>query len=172
MNRPVRALLIPLAAAALGACAAEPEAGATLEEDSLTVNLGAEEQAIRDRVAAWQTAAGESAEAFAAFYAPDGVLLAPNAPPAEGRDAVVATMAPMMEMVEDIRFEVVDIVLAESGELAVERGRYTLSGTMPDGTAWDDEGSYIVAWQKQDGEWWVIRDIFNTDRPADGAGGS
>jgi len=165
MKRPVR-LLVPLAAIVLGACATEPDPDAALDQDTTMVDLAAEEQAIRDRVAAWQDAANESPEAFAAFYASDGVLMPPNGPAAEGPEAIAAAMGPMFETVEAIAFEVVDITLAESGELAVERGRYTLTGTMPDGTGFDDAGSYLVAWQKQNGVWMVLQDIFNSDRPA------
>ncbi|MEX0893803.1 MAG: SgcJ/EcaC family oxidoreductase [Gemmatimonadota bacterium] len=165
MKRPV-GLLVPLTLFVLGACAAEPDADAALDQATTMVDLAAEEQAIRDRVAAWQDAANESPEAFAAFYASDGVLMPPNGPAAEGPAAIAEAMGPMFETVEEIAFEVVDITFAESGELAVERGRYTLAGTLPDGTSFDDAGSYLVAWQKQDGAWMVLYDIFNSDRPA------
>ena len=54
--------------------------------------------------------------------------------------------------VESITFETTRVDVAESGDLAVERGRYTLSGAMPDGTAFDDEGKYLVASEKRGGQ--------------------
>lgn len=149
---------------------AESETGipATAEARARSTDLDAEEQAIRARVQAWQEAANTSAEAFASFYAPDGVLMAPNAPAAEGPDAIARAMAPVLETVDEIRFEPITIEVAASGDLAVERGRYVLAGTAPDGTAFDDEGSYLVAWEKHGGQWMVLQDIFNSDRPAPG----
>jgi len=154
----------------LAACGqAETEVAAEPAAEEAAVDVAAIEQQIRDRVQAWQQAANTSAEAFASFYAQDGVLMPPNGPPAQGAAAITETMTPMMGMVENITFEPVDIRVAESGEMAVERGRYTLSGTMQDGSAFDDQGSYLVSWENQGGEWMVTNDIFNSDRPMPGA---
>lgn len=170
---PVIPLLLALPLGVVGCEAPEPETEAEPAAEVATPDLAAEEQAIRDRVEAWEQAANESPEAFASFYTSEGVLMAPNAPVAVGPAAIVEAMGPTFEMVEDITFEPLDIQVAGSGDLAVERGRYTLAATAPDGSQLDDEGSYLVAWVKQDGQWMVAHDIFNSDRPAsDSAGGS
>lgn len=167
-----RLVLFATLALLVGACVPETdmeEADASADATpgmTAAADVAAEEQAIRDRVAAWERAANESPEAFAAFYTDDGVLMAPNAPPAEGPAAIAELMGGMMGSVENITFEPLSIDIADSGDLAVELGRYTLRGTGPDGTAFDDEGSYVVGWEKENGQWMVIADIFNTDRPA------
>jgi uncharacterized protein (TIGR02246 family) len=167
---PARRVLIAAAALLVSACAPDTDTPPPADQPA-AVDLGAEEQAIRARVTAWQAAANESAEAFASFYTEDGVLMAPNAPPAQGRQAIAELMAPQFGAIENITFEPLQITIASSGDLAVERGRYTLRGTLPDSTTFDDEGSYLVAWQKRNGEWQVVNDIFNTDRPAPEAAG-
>jgi ketosteroid isomerase-like protein len=151
---------------------AEPAAESAMEPaaEAPVVDVAAVEQAIRDREDEWERAAMTSVDAFAAFYTADGVLMAPNAAPARGPAAVAAAMGPMFEMVDSIAFDPVSVEVAASGEMAVEQGRYTLTGTMPDGTPFDDEGSYLVVWTNQGGQWMVTHDIFNTDRPAEEAG--
>ena len=169
-------LALPLLLVACEAPEAESdmdsEAEAAMEPaESPMVDVAAIEQAIRDRETEWQAAAMVSADSFAAFYTSDGVLMAPNAPPMQGPAAIAEGMAPTFEVVESITFDPVAITVSESGDMAVEQGRYTLSGTLPDGTAMEDEGSYLVVWTNQDGRWMVTHDSFNTDRPAEGAGG-
>ncbi|NIP82237.1 MAG: DUF4440 domain-containing protein [Gemmatimonadetes bacterium] len=170
------ALLLAVPLLLAGCEAPEPgtdagaEPGAEAADTSPAVDVAAVEQAIRDREAEWEQAALVSADSFAAFYTSDGVLLAPNAPPMQGPAAIAEGMGPMLETVDGISFETVSIDVAASGDLAVEQGRYSLTGTAPDGTAFDDEGSYLVVWAKRDGVWMVTHDIFNTDRPAPGTG--
>lgn len=146
-----------------GESAMDPAAGPA-------VDVAAVEQAIRDREDEWERAAMVSVDSFAAFYTSDGVLMAPNAPPMQGPAAIVEGMGPMFETVDSIAFDPVAIDVAGSGDMVVEQGRYTLVGTTPDGAAFDDEGSYLVVWTNQGGQWLVTHDIFNSDRPAEGAG--
>lgn len=165
MSRSTRTSVILLIPLLLAGCAVETEDMGPDAAVDMAVDLAAEEQAIRDRVDAWERAANESAESFASFYASDGVLMAPNAPPAEGPQAIAQAMGPMFQAVQSVTFDPTDIEVARSGDLAVERGRYSLTGTTPDGSSFQDEGSYLVAWRKMDGQWMVTNDIFNTDRP-------
>jgi hypothetical protein len=47
--------------------------------------------------------------------------------------------------------------------MAHEVGKYTLMG---DGDKVLDAGKYIVIWQRQDGQWKLHRDIWNSSQPA------
>jgi uncharacterized protein (TIGR02246 family) len=151
---------------------AEPAAETSMEPaaESQAVDVAAVEQAIRDREDEWERAAMASVDSFAAFYTSDGVIMPPNAAPARGPAAIAEAIRPILDMLESISFDPVDITVAESGDMVVEQGRYTLGGTTPDGTAFDDEGSYLVVWTNQDGRWMVTHDMFNTDRPMEGGG--
>lgn len=167
-------LAFPLMVVACEAPETEAEAAAETSMEpaskSQTVDVAAVEQAIRDREDEWERAAMASVDSFATFYTSDGVIMVPNAAPARGAAAIAEAMGPTFDMLESISFEPVDITVAESGDMVVEQGRYTLAGTTPDGTAFDDEGSYLVVWTNQDGRWMVTHDIFNTDRPAEAGG--
>lgn len=159
-----RRVLLTCATLLLGACAVEANPEAAPAQAGAD-DVAAVEQAIRDRVAAWQAAANESPEAFASFYTEDGILMAPNAPPAQGRQAIAELMAPTFAQIDDITFTPLQITAARSGELAAERGRYDLRGTAPDGTTFEDQGSYVVVWRLEGDQWLVINDVFNSDRP-------
>jgi uncharacterized protein (TIGR02246 family) len=169
MHRASRLLALLVLPALVLACEAAPDtAEAPAAAERAVVDLAAEEQAIRARVDAWERAANESPEAFAAFYADDGVMMPANGPIRTGPAEIAGFMTEHFGAVENITFETTQVDVAESGDLAVERGRYTLRGTMPDGTAFDDEGKYLVAWEKQESQWVVVSDIFNSDRPMPG----
>jgi uncharacterized protein (TIGR02246 family) len=155
----------------LAACAPEPADDAAVAPAG-AVDLAAEEQAIRARVMAWESAANQSGEAFASFYVEDGIVMPPNEEPVQGRQGITDIMGPALASFDTITFEPLQITIAASGDLAVERGRYALRGTAADSTTFEDAGAYLVAWRKVNGEWMVINDMFHSSQPAAGAEGN
>jgi uncharacterized protein (TIGR02246 family) len=128
------------------------------------VDVAAEEQAIRAQVAAFNAAvAAYNDSAVAAIYAPDAVLLPPN----QGRQTGPAFLEQMIAGLEPLKatFSVtpVTIVVAASGDLAVEEGTWKTSVPKPDGTAFEDNGKYLVAWKKINGTWLTQFDTWNSD---------
>ncbi len=93
-----------------------------------------------------------------AFCAPEGSMLPPNAPIANGTDAIrkfSLTWAPVAAEV------------ARSGDIGYTRGTFQLSFNGPSGQKVSDTGKYVTVWKKQaDGSWKVVVDIFNSDLPA------
>lgn len=51
--------------------------------------------------------------------------------------------------------------LEEHVDTAIEVGQYTLSG----GGQVMDRGTYLVTWKREDGQWKLHRDIWNTSVP-------
>jgi ketosteroid isomerase-like protein len=49
--------------------------------------------------------------------------------------------------------------------MAVDLGTYHVEFPGPDGTMLSDDGKYSVVWVKENGEWKVFADIFNSDMP-------
>ena len=47
------------------------------------------------------------------------------------------------------------------GDLAIEEGRYTVSV----GSQEVDRGQYMVTWKKEEGQWKLHQDIWNSDLP-------
>ena len=70
----------------------------------------------------------------------------------------------------------VETVIAKSGELAFQRGTYTVKATPKAGAAPGSNiptstGTFMRIYQKQpNGEWRMVRDMFNNDQPPKPAG--
>lgn len=135
-------------------------------QTSPAVDLALEEQAISEAdqrlLAAAQ--AGDAA-AFAAIFAPDGEMLFPNRPRAIGQEAIQAAAAGDFAVPGfRVTWQQSNVMIAQSGDLAVSTGNYQLTLTPPSGRI-DDRGKYMTVWRKVDGEWRVAADMINTDVP-------
>lgn len=163
--------LLPVTALLLSACqAGETTASDAAEENgTAAVDIGADEMAIRGHVDRWlQLVKAKDAAGIAELYAEDGAVMPPNAPIGEGRAAIEQTWASMMRTPGfDLTFAPEQIVVSSSGDMALDRGTYSLT-IAPDGTSQTDTGKYVVVWRKIGGEWKAAADIFNSDLPASG----
>jgi uncharacterized protein (TIGR02246 family) len=157
--------------ALLPACQAAEKPGNNTAEvnTAAAVNTSADEQAIRGHVDRWlQLVKTKDAAAIAALYAEDGAVMPPNAPSGKGRAAIQQTWASMMQTPGfALTFAPEQIVVSASGDMALDRGTYSLT-IAPNGTAQTDTGKYVVVWRKIGGEWKAAADIFNSDLPARG----
>ena len=117
-----------------------------------------------------QTAAmvkGDIAGAIAPYTA-DAVVFNPGSPMVTGPAEIQKMFEGMLAAVtiKEFTLTVSDVIVAGSGELAVEHGRYRWTIQPKGGKTMLDSGKYVVAWQKQaDGGWKITRDILNTDIP-------
>lgn len=110
-------------------------------------------QAVRDR----------DAGAVAARYTDDCLLLPNGAPRMEGPAAVEAFFAQGLEMgVKDIELTTDDVI--EAGETLIEVGHALVTIDPGGGQTIEDPGDYVVIYRRQDGEWKMAIDIWNTDR--------
>jgi len=164
-------LLLSVTALLLPACqAGEKSANNTAEANTpAVVDTGAAEQAIRRQVDRWlQLVKAKDAAGIAALYAEDGAVMPPNAPIGKGRAAIQQTWASMMRTPGfDLTFAPEQIVVSSSGDMALDRGTYSLR-IAPDGSTQTDTGKYVVVWRKIGSEWKAAADIFNSDLPASG----
>ena len=162
-------LLLSVTALLLPACqAGEKPANEAAEVNSTAaVDAGADEQAIRGQVDRWlQLVKAKDAAGIAELYAEDGAVMPPNAPIGKGRAAIQQTWTSMMRTPSfDLTFAPEQIVVSSSGDMALDRGTYSLT-IAPDGTTQTDTGKYVVVWRKVDHEWKAAADIFNSDLSA------
>jgi uncharacterized protein (TIGR02246 family) len=162
-------LLLSVTALLLPACqAGEKPANEAAEVNSTAaVDAGADEQAIRGQVDRWlQLVKAKDAAGIAELYAEDGAVMPPNAPIGKGRAAIQQTWTSMMRTPGfDLTFAPEQIVVSSSGDMALDRGTYSLT-IAPDGTTQTDTGKYVVVWRKVDHEWKAAADIFNSDLSA------
>ena len=101
-----------------------------------------------------------------ALYTSDGLLMPSNSPPIEGPAAIVAVWKSWSELPNvSVTFGANRIVASASGDMAYDYGWYKFAFDTDNGR-FEDNGKYIVVWQKVDGVWKVAADIFNTNLPA------
>lgn len=131
-----------------------------------TVDLRAEEEAIRRLDRQWQAAVdARDVAAAAAFFASDAVLMPANGPMIVGREGIEAWFSEWLPVPEiSNAFEPDQIEVAASGDLAYDRGTYRFVMDTPEGRA-EDVGKYVVVWKKIDGEWRAALDMSNSDLP-------
>lgn len=118
--------------------------------------------AMQDSLAA-RMQRGDMAGA-AARYSVNAKMMPPNQPIVVGRTAIEASLR------ADPKFSTFTLTVdtvAGMGDLAVLRGHYHLTFTMPGGTqAIADSGKFLqVEWRQPDGSWLTADEIYNSDIP-------
>lgn len=132
----------------------------------LAQETSSDEQKIRDLEAQWVEAveAGDAA-AIAELYREDGRVMPPNAEPALGRDSVRAFWEEVLQLPGlNFSFEPTTVRVADSGDIAYAIGTYQLSYNVDEEPV-QDAGKYIDLWEKVDGEWRVVADMFSSNLP-------
>ena len=108
------------------------------------------------------TFTGGDAAAMAALYTENAQLLPSNSEFITGWEQIAGFWQQVMDM--GIKTAELETLEAEGlGETAFEVGRYKLGGAAGEIL---DEGKYVVVWKKEDGQWKLHRDIWNTNLPA------
>jgi ketosteroid isomerase-like protein len=126
-------------------------------------------ESVKTEITAMETAFTEASnakdvEALMAYYADDAQSMPPNKPTLVGKDAIKADV--MGEMASDSlktttsTMAVTDVWAA--GDMAVETGTWTVTD---EGGEVVNKGKYMSLFEKRDGKYVCIRDIWNTDMP-------
>jgi len=154
----LRCAFAVLLAVALGACNTDTQ----IDTASAELDHAAERDTLMALERKWSDMYGQGdVDGIAELLAEDSVLLAPGRSPAVGRDSVIeATRALLAADAADglsVSWEPQAAFISSSGDMAYDYGRATT--TMADGTV--VEGSYLVVWTREDGEWKAAADIFN-----------
>ncbi len=99
----------------------------------------------------------------AALYADDAIVLLPNQAAFQGRAAIQAWMEAPPPL---SNFQMKSLEIEGRGDLAYDRGTYSMTVTPAGAAPIEDHGKYLTIWRKQaDGSWKVLRDIWNSDLP-------
>jgi uncharacterized protein (TIGR02246 family) len=125
-----------------------------------------DEQAIRALDTSWSHAAEtKDVDKTVSFYADDASILPPNLPIATGKTAIRAVWSQFLSMPGfSITFAPSKIVVAKSGDMAYEIGTFQTTINDAQGKPATSVGKFVVNWQKRDGQWKVVADIFNDDK--------
>jgi ketosteroid isomerase-like protein len=152
-----------LLVALMGGCTSAPPATPAVDQAAISAAIDSVTSAFAAAVAARDT------NAVAAFYTDDARLMPPNAPRADGKDAIRSAWAgfmtiPGMELVPTPT----EKLISEAGDLVVEIGTYTFKFQDPTGKTQTDMGKYVTVHQRVNGELKIVVDTFNSDIPVPG----
>ena len=153
-----RCAALAILAIVLSGCNTDPQ----IDAESVAADLAAERETLMALERNWSDMYGQGdVGGIAALLAKEPILLAPGHSPAVGRDDVVALTRALMDAEAadgvSVSWEPQDVFISSSGDMAFDYGRAT--STLADGSV--IEGSYLVVWIKEDGEWKAAADIFN-----------
>jgi uncharacterized protein (TIGR02246 family) len=129
-------------------------------------NVRADEQAIRDIDTAWSKAAGaKDLDKTVSVYADDASMLPPNAPIANGKDAIRAAWSQLMALPGfSLSFAPNKVTVSKSRDLAYEIGTFQLTVNDSQGKPAASVGKFVVVWERRRGQWKAVADIFNDDK--------
>lgn len=128
-------------------------------------DTSADKAALRAMLVEWDTAYNSGdPDKIAGMYWEDAVLMPPGEPAATGRVAIRASIdsgitgakaaGMTLDIAEASNLEV-------SGDLAFDSGSFDVKDTAG---AVVDTGKYVGVYQKREGKWGYIRDIWNSDK--------
>jgi len=99
----------------------------------------------------------------AALFTADGVLMAPQREAAQGQKAIELMLRRLGESgYQNLRMETIRV--EESGDMALEIGRYTAAIQQANGTTVAERGKYVQAWRRL-GIWRMTANCWNSDLP-------
>ncbi len=94
------------------------------------------------------------------LYTTDGKFMMHGAPAIVGRENITSTMAGFLNSgVSKVDLTTIDVWGTE--DLVTEEGEFAIYA----GDEQVDQGKYLVLWKKEDGKWYLFRDIFNSNLP-------
>lgn len=131
-----------------------------------STDSGPDHAAVSIGTNAWMKAYNSGdAEGVVALYAKDAVVMPPHAPAVSGHAAIRSFIVADIAGAKAAGIKLVNGPVGDArvcGDMAWHRGTYTVTDKSG---ATLDSGSYMEAWQKSDGKWLIVRDIWNSDRP-------
>ncbi len=102
----------------------------------------------------------------AGLFAQDGVLLAPRHEKAQGQKQIERLLRQLSDGgYSDLRLETTRV--EHSGDMAMEIGRFTMTGRRQDGSTFPERGNYVKVWRRL-GAWLIIGECWT--RTADAVG--
>ncbi len=161
-----RAYLIAAAFLAVAGCTAKEPDATEPPGAATTADASNDEATLRAQAPVWFDLYNKGdAAGVANLYTEDAVILAPGAPAASGKDAIVSYLTK-------------DIAAAKSGGITMTAGEVTGVGVSGD-LAWltgtftvnaggsaVDAGKYVSVYKRVGTDWKLYRDTWNSDRAA------
>jgi uncharacterized protein (TIGR02246 family) len=100
----------------------------------------------------------------AALFTSDGSLMPPQRDAVQGQKAIELVLRRLGDAgYQNLRLETIRV--EESGDMAVEIGRYTVAIQQANGTTVAERGKFVQAWRRL-GVWLMTANCWNSDLPA------
>ncbi len=100
----------------------------------------------------------------AILFAADGVFMCANRLPVQTTKLIERSLQQMAEAgYQDLRLETTRV--ENSGDMAMELGRYRLTIHTAEGTHTTDEGKYLTTWRRM-GAWRILATCWSSNQPA------
>ena len=158
----LKLLAVLSVAAALAACKPAPandQASRRMSDDSVRTLID-----LRNADFSHHMMAGHG-DSLVTFYAADASVMPPNMPAMHGTEAIRAGLNGMLAQGLPTAFSLRSENVVVSGDMAVERGRWTWTMPGPNNAVVSDSGKYLVHWHKQGATWVMMEDMWNSDAP-------
>ena len=130
------------------------------------VGLTASDEATLLQALDTEMKAANAADAagWASVYAQDAIVLRPNGPAVQGRQAIQQWLATLLP-ISNAKGEGVEVV--GYADLAYLRGSYAMTFSVPGVPApIEEQGKFLQIYRKEsDGSWKLTREIYNSDLP-------
>jgi uncharacterized protein (TIGR02246 family) len=135
-----------------------------------SVDVEAERTALRAAADAYHEAGeGLDAEGFASSYTSNGLILPPNEAAVTGRDGAHEFIASFAEAPgASVSFSNMNVDVAASGDMGYTLADAVVTVDGPDGQPIEDKIRDFHLWKKQDGQWKIAIDIWNSEIPLAG----
>ena len=151
--------LVIVSLLALTACPAPPAAPPA-------VDTAAEEATLKAGTKSWfDSFNAGNVDVVVAVYADDVLVMPPGHAAITGKEATRAFLTTDIANVKaaGLVLEDGESTSGVSGELGWHSGSYTVKNASGEVV---DSGSYMEVWRKSNGKWLIIRDIWNSSKPA------
>ena len=141
-----------------------PSDNAIVKSDSSGNDSESVKAYIRKEALHWgeEVRRGDST-AMAAHYSLDAIVMPSNSEPVKGNDILSFWGGALRMGVKDLKLDITDI--SGGGDMYAETGNLELFGA---DNKLLDKGKYVVVWKKENGNWKMYRDIWNSNLPAPG----
>jgi len=163
MRMPFRVVPAGLILVLMGGCGYQKPAPAALDPAAATLAGTAAVDSLNKAFAA--AIAARDTDAIAALYADDARFLPAGMPMADGRAAIREVWAGLLRTPGlQLSTQPLQVIVANSGEMAVDVGTYRLVMQAPKSKAVEDVGKFVTVARKTDAGWKWIVDTFNSDK--------
>lgn len=146
----------------LTACQQTPEPKPAAVQETPKPDLAAIKAEIQALENAWATASNaKDAVTILAYYADDAISMPDDKPMIVGKSAIQKDIEEMFAKNKEgsvVKYETLDVYGNEN--TVTETGKGTTTNATGEVTY---TGKYMVIWEKRNGKWLVIREIYNDD---------